>query len=145
MFCVNCGQEVDRSDNYCSSCGTAILKMAPPETGKGGANSSEIGGSAEVLRQTDYKAVTYVVLYIGVALAIVGCLVIAGIPGVVGKEASDNSVMGLPFWIGIGIGLRGKQIGRSYCLWFFIGFLGSCAVGIVLVFLFSVILSALKA
>lgn len=88
------------------------------------------------------KTWLYVILYIVVGLAIIGCFAGVIIPELTGKKATGQSLGVLAFWIGIATAIRGKQKGKSALLWFFIGFLG---IGIIVVGVLLFILGFLKA
>lgn len=134
MYCTGCGQEIDVADIFCAKCGKAASKNV---TNK--ASSLEPTDTTPPAKTTEKRVIPswgFIFLYIGVSLAIIGCIAGVVIPELAGKKASGGSLTALAFWIGVATAIRGKQIGKSVWLWFLIGFLG---IGLIAVCLISFI------
>jgi hypothetical protein len=125
MYCTGCGQEIDASDKFCSNCGKAISKKISIEgENKESATSPVTNIPPQPLVKTGDKSWIYVLLYIGVGIAIVGCFAAVIIPILARQKANWQSITVLTFWIGILTAIIGKQKGKSVWLWFLMGFLG---------------------
>lgn len=142
MFCRNCGQELDAADNYCFTCGKAVSeKSSMKEENKESARSPATIVPPKPAVKTGEKSWIYLLLYVIVGLAIVGCFAAVIIPELAGKKASSVSFTTLAFWIGVATAIRGKQIGKSLWVWFLIGFLG---IGFITFFLISFIVFTVR-
>lgn len=141
MYCTGCGQEIDASDKFCSNCGKAISKNTASKIANGSTfPAADTMPSAKTTRKRLLPAWGYILIYIAVALAIIGCLAGVVIPELAGKRPTGGYfgyLMALAFWIGVATAIRGMQTGKSVWLWFLMGFLG---IGFIAFFLIGFIM-----
>jgi thiol:disulfide interchange protein len=131
------------SDNFCAKCGKDRSNITTtPVENKAASVLSKDSSNSDTNDKPRKNPLLYSFLYVGVGLAIIGCIAAILIPGLAtGKSPSGQSLFVLSFWFGIATLIRGKQKDKSAWLWFFIGFLG---IGLIVGFLLSFIIGFVK-